>query len=104
MAVNAGVGYVTPPARTLTVATWNIHGAVGTDGRYAPARIVDVLAEINADVVALQEVASEQAHQNFLADLERATGYHIAAGPLYQRRGSDFGNAVLSRFAFEKIA
>src|SRR5437660_9779240 len=97
MAVNAGVGYVTPLARTLTVATWNIHGAVGTDGRYAPARIVDVLAELDADLVALQEVASLQAHENFLADLERATGYHVAAGPPYQRTGSVFGNGVPSR-------
>ena len=26
--------------RELKVATWNIHGAVGADRRYAPARIV----------------------------------------------------------------
>jgi phospholipase D1/2 len=103
MAANTGAGYVALPARTLTVATWNIHGAVGTDGRYVPARIVDVLAELDADLVALQEVASLQAHENFLTDLERATGYHVAAGPLYQRTGSDFGNAVLSRFAFKSI-
>jgi len=45
-------------AVSLKVATWNIHGAVGTDGRYAPSRIVDVLAELDADIVALQEVAS----------------------------------------------
>ena len=36
--------------------TWNIHGAVGADGRYAPTRIVDVLSELDADLVALQEV------------------------------------------------
>ena len=85
-------------SKALVVATWNIHGAVGTDGRYAPARIVDVLREIGADIVALQEVASAQAHENFLRDLEQATGYGIVAGLLRQRRGSDFGNAVLSRY------
>jgi len=87
----------TPRAKTLKVATWNIHGAVGTDGRYVPARIVDVLGEIGADIVALQEVASEQEHSTFLRDLERATGFHLAAGMLRQRHGHDFGNAVLSR-------
>ena len=87
----------TPRAKTLTVATWNIHGAVGTDGRYAPARIVDVLGEIGADIVALQEVASEQEHSTFLRDLEHATGFHLVAGMLRQRHGHDFGNAVLSR-------
>lgn len=107
MAVDAPV--VTRPVRRtaaskpLIVATWNIHGAVGTDGRYAPERIVDVLREIGADIVALQEVASAQAHENFLRDLEHATGYGIVAGLLRQRHGSDFGNAVLSRYPVTSV-
>jgi endonuclease/exonuclease/phosphatase family metal-dependent hydrolase len=88
---------------TLRVATWNIHGAVGADGRYVPDRVVGVLQEIDADIVALQEVASEQAHTSFLADLERDTGYHVVAGLLRQRHGSDFGNAVLSRFPVRSV-
>ena len=90
--------------RTLVVATWNIHGGIGADGRYAPSRIVDVLKELDADVVALQEVASPQEHEEFLAVLERATGYHVVAGPLRQKRGSDFGNALLSRFPVTSVA
>jgi len=90
-------------AKALVVATWNIHGAVGADGRYAPARIVDVLCEIGADIVALQEVASAQAHEDFLRDLEQATGYGIVAGLLRQRHGSDFGNAVLSRYPVASV-
>ncbi|ARS28569.1 endonuclease/exonuclease/phosphatase family protein [Sphingomonas sp. KC8] len=39
----------------ITFATYNIHKAVGTDRRRDPARILDVLHEINADVVTLQE-------------------------------------------------
>ncbi len=95
------------PAATgtaLRVGTWNIHGAVGTDGRYAPTRIIDVLSELRADLVALQEVPLQGAHDNFLANLEHATGYHVAAGPLFQRRGTEFGNAVLSRHAFDRVA
>jgi endonuclease/exonuclease/phosphatase family metal-dependent hydrolase len=88
---------------TLRVATWNIHGAVGADGRYLPARVVGVLREIDADIVALQEVAFEEAHTSFLADLERDTGYHVVAGLLRQRHGSDFGNAVLSRFPVRSV-
>jgi endonuclease/exonuclease/phosphatase family metal-dependent hydrolase len=87
----------------LRVATWNIHRATGTDGRYTPERTVGVLKEINADVVALQEVASEEAHADFLVDLERETGYHVVAGLLPQRRGSDFGNAVLSKFPVHSV-
>src|SRR4051794_17362606 len=87
----------------LTVATWNIHGGVGSDGRYSPQRVVDVLCEMNADIVALQEVASQQAHANFLHEIEKATGYHVVAGVLRQRRGSDFGNAILSRFPVRSV-
>jgi endonuclease/exonuclease/phosphatase family metal-dependent hydrolase len=39
----------------LTFASYNIHKAVGTDRRRDPERILAVLHEIDADVVALQE-------------------------------------------------
>lgn len=39
----------------LTVASYNIHKAVGLDRRRDPDRIIAVLREIDADVVALQE-------------------------------------------------
>jgi endonuclease/exonuclease/phosphatase family metal-dependent hydrolase len=39
----------------LTVASYNIHKAVGLDRRRDPERIVAVLREIDADVIALQE-------------------------------------------------
>ncbi len=91
------------PLKALTVATWNIHAAVGADRRYAPTRIIDVLREVDADVVALQEVASQLEHEDFLAVVEQATGYNIVAGPLRQRRGTDFGNAILSRFPVTSV-
>jgi endonuclease/exonuclease/phosphatase family metal-dependent hydrolase len=90
--------------RAICAATWNIHGAVGGDGRYAPMRIFDVLSELRADVVALQEVPLSGPHGNFLVDLDHVTGYHVASGPLFQRRGTEFGNAVLSRHPFERVA
>ncbi|WP_091142976.1 endonuclease/exonuclease/phosphatase family protein [Novosphingobium sp. CF614] len=40
----------------VTVASYNIHKAVGLDRRRDPERILTVLREIDADVVALQEV------------------------------------------------
>ena len=51
---------VTDPEPTshldLRIATYNIHRSRGMDRRTAPARIAEVLREIDADVVALQEV------------------------------------------------
>ena len=40
----------------LTVSSYNIHKGVGTDMRRDPARTVQVIAELGADIVALQEV------------------------------------------------
>ena len=39
----------------IKVATYNIRKAIGTDRRRAPERILDVITEIGADIVALQE-------------------------------------------------
>lgn len=39
----------------LTFATYNMHKGVGVDGRRDPDRIIAVLREIDADVIALQE-------------------------------------------------
>ena len=38
------------------VMTYNVHRCRGMDGRTLPQRTVDVLADLNADVIALQEV------------------------------------------------
>ena len=40
----------------LTFATYNIHKSVGLDRRRDPERILSVLHEIDADIIALQEV------------------------------------------------
>jgi endonuclease/exonuclease/phosphatase family metal-dependent hydrolase len=83
----------------LTLATYNIHGAVGTDGRFSPARIAGVLSALNADIVALQEVPLGGEHwPNVLHQLEHwlplvgVEGYTFSVG---QRR---FGNAILTRY------
>lgn len=43
------------------VATYNIHKCRGMDWRVRPDRIAAVLREVNADIVALQEVLADQA-------------------------------------------
>lgn len=42
--------------RTIRILTYNIHSCVGTDRKLDPARIADVIASIEPDIVALQEV------------------------------------------------
>ena len=84
-------------ADSITVATYNIHGAVGSDGRFAPERIVGVLSEIGADVVALQEVGARHDGVDTLAWLRDATGFHAVVGPTRWHGSAAYGNGLLSR-------
>ncbi|MEZ5416899.1 MAG: hypothetical protein R2708_06100 [Vicinamibacterales bacterium] len=43
-------------ARTVRIATYNIHRCRGMDARTSAQRIASVIAGLDADVVALQEV------------------------------------------------
>ena len=64
-------------------------------------RIADVLQEINADVVALQEVVGmdEAAHEhNHVAAIAEELGLDFRTGENRRLRGSAYGNAVLSRW------
>jgi endonuclease/exonuclease/phosphatase family metal-dependent hydrolase len=81
----------------LKVATYNIHRGIGNDGRFEPARIRDVLAEINADVFALQEVESSASGFDMLRYLADATGFTPLAGTTLTRATGDYGNALLTR-------
>lgn len=82
---------------SLTVATWNIHRGVGMDRRFRPDRIVRVLAEIDADVIALQEVGGRDVDFDMISHLAEASGHGPVAGVTFRDRHGDFGNALLSR-------
>jgi endonuclease/exonuclease/phosphatase family metal-dependent hydrolase len=91
---------MTAPSRRLRVASYNIHECVGGDGQRDPARIAQVLREIDADVIGLQEVdarpgeTSESMQMQYLAAV---LGLHAVAGPTLERSGGEYGNALLTR-------
>lgn len=55
----------------IRVASYNIHKCVGTDRKRDPQRILDVLAEIEADIVALQEADLRFGERAGLLDLQQ---------------------------------
>lgn len=85
--------------KRIVVATWNIHGAVGVDGRRVPARIADVLARTGADVIALQEFSSPVgARADLRAVLESRLAMHARVAVTFRDARREFGNALLSRW------
>ncbi len=83
----------------VTVATWNIHAAVGMDGHFSPQRIADVLRETDADIVALQEVPLGGTHWPDVLQLLAGSLDRVGVeGLTFSVGGRRFGNAVLSRF------
>ena len=54
----------------LTVASYNIHKGVGSDRQRNPGRIAAVIAEIGADILALQEVDMRFRNREGFLDLE----------------------------------
>jgi endonuclease/exonuclease/phosphatase family metal-dependent hydrolase len=85
----------------VRVATYNIHKCRGMDRRVRPDRIVSVLREVDADIVALQEVVSiegakpEDDQARFVAE---ELGYHFAFGENRRHNGGRYGNVLLTRF------
>jgi endonuclease/exonuclease/phosphatase family metal-dependent hydrolase len=82
----------------VRVASYNTHGGVGRDGHFVPNRIAGVLRELDADVIALQEVESRSTGFDMLGFLKKETGFEAIAGPTLLRNGADYGNGLLTRF------
>ncbi|ACC74488.1 endonuclease/exonuclease/phosphatase family protein [Paraburkholderia phymatum] len=84
--------------RALRIATWNIHGTVGTDRFASPERIGRVIRELDADIVALQEVPLGGSFApSALPVLREMTGMDAIAGPTLDTPERRYGNAILSR-------
>lgn len=84
----------------ISIATYNVHGCVGTDGRRDVARIARVVQELHADVIALQEVdvrSDPCASSEPLELLAHLPGYQAVCARTRRSTRGEFGNALLSR-------
>ena len=79
----------------LRVLCYNVHWALGTDGKYDVARLAKVINDSKPDLVALQEVdvgvrRSGQLHE--VRELAKLTGLAARFGPTQHYQGGLFGN------------
>ena len=108
--------------KSLTLVSYNIHRCYGVDGQYHPERIAQVLGELNADVIGLQEVdttlhtaqrerrgtvrrhgADENGGMQQLHFLAKQLNMHAVEGLLQHRHWGRYGNALLSRFPTRSV-
>jgi endonuclease/exonuclease/phosphatase family metal-dependent hydrolase len=84
----------------LRVATYNVHGHKGTDGKIVAERTLEVVRHLRADCVALQEFVNAPAPtgEPLLEQWARTLGMHGAYAPAFARGGEEFGNALLTRW------
>jgi endonuclease/exonuclease/phosphatase family metal-dependent hydrolase len=93
------------PPIPVRLLTFNVHHGVGDDGRHDLARLAQLLAAADADLICLQEVdrhygpRSEGVDQALL--LSRGLDMQLAWGPAIDQPGTperrQYGNALLSR-------
>ncbi|OHC93414.1 MAG: endonuclease [Sphingomonadales bacterium RIFCSPLOWO2_12_FULL_63_15] len=86
--------------KTLRVASYNIHKAVGTDRRRMPERVLEVLGEIDADIVALQEADMRFGIRSAAIPprmLESHSGYKAVPLDVQADSMGWHGNAILVR-------
>jgi endonuclease/exonuclease/phosphatase family metal-dependent hydrolase len=84
----------------FSVMTYNVHSCVGRDGKASPERIAAVIAEIDPDIVALQELdfrltrsgLADQAEM-IAACLNMCCHFH----PSIELEEGLYGNAILSK-------
>jgi endonuclease/exonuclease/phosphatase family metal-dependent hydrolase len=86
----------------IRLATYNIHKCRGLDRRTSPERIAAVIAELDADVVAIQEILDVQNGRPEFDQARRISGklkdYDWCFGNNRTLHGGPYGNMTLSRF------
>jgi len=85
-------------ARPVRIVSYNVHACVGRDRRFMPDRIADVLEELDADLVALQEVEDRPWGEGTVSDyLAERLGMHPHRGATLYRGDARYGNLLLAR-------
>jgi phospholipase D1/2 len=90
-----------PASRSpLVVASYNIHGCIGTDRKHDTTRVARVIREINADVLGLQELHAHGVGADPSDEIKLLTAmseFEVVTGTTFVGPRGDYGIALFSR-------
>jgi endonuclease/exonuclease/phosphatase family metal-dependent hydrolase len=84
----------------LVVASYNIHGCVGTDRKHDTTRVARVIREINADVLGLQEIHAHGVGSDLSDEIQllaAVSEFEVVTGTTFVGPRGDYGIALFSR-------
>jgi len=89
----------------FSVASYNIHSCRGLDRRRDIHRVAAVIRELDADLLALQELCTEygvREDRRQMQALAELTGYHPVPGPTLIRDDTPCGTAIFTRHPVQR--
>ena len=90
----------------LRIMTYNVHACVGMDHRLDVRRIARVIAQSDADIVALQELDVCRARSGFrdqAEEIARLLEVQCQFHPAWQLAEERYGDAILSRLPMQSV-
>ncbi len=92
-------------AAEFTVATYNVHRWSGLAGRtrFDPERATSVIAQLDADVIGLQEVLRPFSSMDPLVHIADQLRLHVAFVVTRIHKYGELGNAILSRWPITSV-
>jgi endonuclease/exonuclease/phosphatase family metal-dependent hydrolase len=89
------------PGSRFRVATYNVHGCVGMDRQRSERRIAEVIAELEVDVIGLQELDLSRARSSGVDQagvIAGELGWHGHFHAAMRSGEEHYGHAILSRY------
>jgi endonuclease/exonuclease/phosphatase family metal-dependent hydrolase len=103
---DSGAGRSIATRRHVAIGSYNIHSCRGWSRRRLPARIAQVLKELDCDIYGLQEVDNEEGEAEDSMQLEylsRELDMAAIPGLRIVRHSGQYGNALLTRLPIVSV-
>jgi endonuclease/exonuclease/phosphatase family metal-dependent hydrolase len=103
---NSTIGQCKAASQRLKIMTYNIHSCVGMNGRIGPDKIAQIIANLDPDIVALQEVDANRRRTHYTNQakyLARKLNMEYQYFSIINRGSEKYGLAILGKYPLIKV-